>query len=330
MPVSTDQALPRQPRRGLGASTTLAAGNQPAAGGTLRQIVAPGWEPVVAELVSRLRGGGLADEGPRGAFIVKQGQHRTVYRLAIAGQSLIVKHYPCSHWRGRLKHLVRGSTARREWHKTLAAAERGIDTIELVACLEQYTWGLCGDSYLVSRELPAAQPLDLYLAELAQRETLPHQPSDRRRIIDQLARFTAAVHRAGILHDDFHAGNILWQQNEQAAAPSRLVLIDLPGARLGAPLDWRHTRRGLAMLATSLGGIAQGTDIIRFFMYYLRERPDLRLDHRAGLLQLEQHTRSHAQRILRGRDGRSLRTNRDFRAIKSKAGRAHAIHDFPT
>ena len=47
-------------------------------------------------------------------------------------------------------------------------------------------------------------------------------PGELRRFASSLKRFTADLHRAGVDHDDFHAGNILLQGAEQRVVDTAL------------------------------------------------------------------------------------------------------------
>jgi tRNA A-37 threonylcarbamoyl transferase component Bud32 len=72
---------------------------------------------------------------------------------------------------------------------------------------------VCGravrDNYLVTEAIHPACSVQQYVVE-----HLPRLPEDvrqtmRRGLIEGLARFVAAIHRAGIIHNDFHVGNVL-------------------------------------------------------------------------------------------------------------------------
>src|SRR4051812_24101062 len=63
------------------------------------------------------------------AHVVKQGQHRTVYRVQLPGLDFHLKHYPLADTRAYLRQLVRPSKARTEHERTLAVAQRGVPTL---------------------------------------------------------------------------------------------------------------------------------------------------------------------------------------------------------
>jgi tRNA A-37 threonylcarbamoyl transferase component Bud32 len=276
---------------------------------------------------------------------VKEGLHRAVYRLDTPRGALFVKHDRCAGWRRRLRQFLGGSAAHREFHKTLAVAGRGVPTVMPVAWGERRRSGLPMESYFVSREVPDSHTLDEYLATV-----LPGLPpavgaGARRDLIGALARFTARMHQAGVFHGDFHAGNLLVRAPAESgnalagtdardssldSAAPRLYLLDLAGARLSGPLDWRRSCQSLAMLFTSTLRQATRTDRWRFWKTYLAARSDLRIpDTRAAATQVVARGQRHARRILSGRDDRCLKSNRDFQRLAAADGLAHAVRDFP-
>jgi tRNA A-37 threonylcarbamoyl transferase component Bud32 len=305
--------------------------------------------------------------------LVKNGLHRTVHRLDTPRGTLFVKHDRCSGWRRRARQFLGGSAARREWRKTLAVASRGVPTVTPVALGERRHSGVATDSYFVSEEVPDSQTLERYLTAVLPALPPAAAARARRNLVEALARFTAQVHRAGVFHNDFHAGNLLvrlppadsdgasgrhWQQvasgtgeghgqqvasgtgeghGQQVASGSgdiavpRLYLLDLAGARLSGPLDWRRSCQSLAMLFTSTLRQATRTDRWRFWKTYLAARSDLRIpDTRAAATQVVARGQRHARRILSGRDDRCLKSNRDFQRLAAADGLAHSVRDFPS
>lgn len=266
------------------------------------------------------------------ARIVKDGPHRTVYRVDLPARSVYVKHYRCRRWLRAARHLFRASSSRREWRGTREVARRGVATVEPVALGEERRGGLVADSFFVTAALPGTQALDRYIDAHLPRLPPRARAVARRMLVVALARFTAAAHRAGVDHDDLHTGNLLVQsQAAEADAPDdlpRLFLIDLPGVRLSGPLAWRRTRASLAALDATLLRRSSRAERWRFWQEYLRQRPELALgDARAAALEVAQRSRAHLRHVLRGRDDRALRANRDFQCLRSVAGRAWGTRD---
>src|SRR5438046_690106 len=87
------------------------------------------------------------------ACVVKQGPHRLVYRVELPGLRFYIKHNLVHDQRTWLRQLVRPSKARIEYDLALAAAGRGIPTIEPLALAEQETRLGTGESILITQSL---------------------------------------------------------------------------------------------------------------------------------------------------------------------------------
>lgn len=280
----------------------------------------PAWTDIVNEL--RAREPGEWAQLP-GAAVVKAGPHRVVYRIDRAARSVFVKHYRAADWRSFARALFRASAARREWRKSNEMARRGVPTIRPVAWGETRQSGIAVHNYFASAAIAGAVALDVYLHEVIPRFSRGEQARTRRRLVEQLAELAARAHRAGVWHDDFHAGNIL-------VAEGRLVLIDVPGVRLHRrALDWRRSRTSLAMLCSGLLPDGSTRERWRFWRAYFAARPELVLsDARGAAAEVFRAAHAHARRIFRRRDARAWETNRDFYRQRLAVGEAHAVRDF--
>ncbi len=268
--------------------------------------------------------------------VLKHGAHRTVYRVVLPNRSLFVKRYRRSRLADALGHLVRASAARREWHKAAEVTRRGIAAVHPVAWSEELAGGLVRDNYLVTEAVEPGLSLDRYVLEV-----LPGLPADtqqtaRQRLMEGVARFIAAIHQAGIVHDDFHPGNVLLRLDscdaDGSAACDRfeLCLVDLPGVRFSASLKWPAALRSLITWDAGWREQTSRGDRLRFLQAYLRARPDLDApDWQTAVQLLERGSRDYSRRVARRRDKRSLRTNRDFAALRFPGREAHGVRSVP-
>jgi tRNA A-37 threonylcarbamoyl transferase component Bud32 len=154
------------------------------------------------------------------AHVVKDGTHRTVYRVELPHRSFYLKHYRCRRLVQASRHLFRESASRREWRKVRQIHQRHVPTVAPVAVGEVRQHGLVRDSYFVSEAIPDSYPLKDFL-----REVLPNLPAEdragiRRRVVSQAARLCAQTHRSGIWHNDFHPGNLLVRLRDDAPVRS--------------------------------------------------------------------------------------------------------------
>ncbi|HEX6987242.1 MAG TPA: lipopolysaccharide kinase InaA family protein, partial [Planctomycetaceae bacterium] len=215
--------------------------------------------------------------GPRGlrleewlaagvAAVVKHGPHRTVYRLSLPSGTYYLKHYRLAGPRAWLQNNLRPCRAYREAAASARVRAAGIETADLAAAGRRVTGPFSRDSYVLSREVPGVVPLDECLGE--QGASSPRATAERRalrrNLIERLAALTASLHRRGLFHADYHAGNVLVRADGDAV---RLWLIDLHPlrpARMTAKRRWAM----LGMLAASLSPHATRSDRRRFLKAY--------------------------------------------------------------
>ena len=298
--------------------------------GDLCWLALPDWEPVLFG-AEGLR---LDEWHAEGRLrVVKHGAHRTVSHVAVPEGGFYVKQYRRDRLLDTVGHLVRPSAARREWLKTAEVARRGIPTVKPLAWAEQVCGRLVGDNYLITEAVESACSLEQYFVDRLPKLPRKARPTMRRRIVESTSRLVAAIHRAGVVHDDFHAGNVLVRaepcEGHDAEGPSpQLYLIDLPGVRFSGPLDWPASRESLIAFTAGWWPRTTRTERLRFWRTYLAERPDLDVpDERVATGQLEAGCRAYSRRVTRRRDRRALRTNRDYLSLRQGHAWAHGIAD---
>jgi tRNA A-37 threonylcarbamoyl transferase component Bud32 len=208
---------------------------------------------------------------------VKNGPHRTVYRLSLAGGNFYLKHFRTADARALLQNVVRPSKAEREFQAAGRIARLGLPTFEPVALGRLMRGGIVHDSFLVSREIPDAQPLDrLVIDELAPagrpapaRQVARRQSELRQKLAVALGVLAAKLHRAAVDHADFHAANVL--VGIEADGLPELWLIDLHNVRFRRALSKRERYDNLALLHQFFAGKSSRADRFRFYRAYLNE-----------------------------------------------------------
>ena len=158
--------------------------------------------------------------------LVKSSTVRTVARLAhpaaSGGTCVYVKHYRPKSAARRLLCLVRRTQAAQEWRMARALRLAGIPTCRVLAIAQRRRDPLHQESFLVSEEIPGAIKLWEYLDS---EEWRAADPEHKHGLIEELAGLVAALVRAGFLHGDFHAGNVLI--NPRRPGGQRLFVLDL-------------------------------------------------------------------------------------------------------
>jgi len=221
----------------------------------------------------------LVDGGATGAGVetVKTGPHRTVYRLSLKEGCFYLKHFRIADGKALVQNLVRPSKAEIEWRAAQQIARLGLPTFEPVALGRLSRSGIVHDSFLISREIPQAVPLDqLVAAELAPAGRAPaarasacRQSAIRQRLAVGLGELAARLHGAAVAHADFHAGNILVRIAPDSAL--NLWLIDLHKVHFRRALSVRQRHLNLALLHQYFAGKSSCSDRLRFYRAYRRE-----------------------------------------------------------
>jgi len=264
------------------------------------------------------------------AQVVKHGAHRIVYRVDLPDRAFYVKHYQSPHFARASRNLVRASASRREWRKVREMAKREISTIRPLAVCERSERVLVRDSYFVSEALTDSYPLDEFLASHLPRWPNETQAQILRQIAQEGARLCARLHRAGVWHNDLHAGNILLHVESSAPDTSRaevrLALIDVPGVRFSGPLKWRRSRANLASLEAGLCKWFPLSLRWQFLKIYTSARDDITMPSISqAAIEIKRAAINHSHRVLRSRDRRCLRNNRDFRRLETSHGRVYSF-----
>ncbi len=295
--------------------------------GGFRWSLAPGLQPSLLDdaglrLAEWLRAGQ--------AQVVKQGPHRIVYRVELPGLCFYLKHNRVSDARTWMRQLVRPSKARLEYQSALAVAARGVPTVAPLALGEQPPLR-GGESYFVTRGLDGCEPLNAFLAR-----SIPRLPPERRtrvrqRLADELGRLVGRIHDAGIVHNDFHAGNLLVHLDADDRVS--LFLIDLNAVRLGPALDWARSLENLVMLNSWFVPRVNRADRLRFWRAYFRARrmgtwgkgpcADKRYLRLAE--EIESRTWQFNWAAWVRRDRRCLKNNRYYRRLHASGLVGHAV-----
>jgi tRNA A-37 threonylcarbamoyl transferase component Bud32 len=262
------------------------------------------------------------------AHVVKHGPHRTVYRVALPGLSFYLKHNRTTDVGSWLKQWIRPSKARREYDRALGVAGRGIPTVAPLGLGER--WGPLGpgDSYLITRSLDGAEPLNCFIDQTLSQLASSRLTRFRHCLARDLGKFIAQIHDAGIVHNDLHAGNLLVriEPEDQLA----FFLIDLHAVQIGHPLGWRASRANLMIWSHWFMIRAGRADRLRFWHSYwtARRNGPATADFFNSARDLEERSWKSTLRLWKTRDRRCLVLNRSYEPIRSAEASGYIVRDF--
>ena len=259
------------------------------------------------------------------AIIVKQGTQRTVYRVELPGCVFFLKQHHLPDSATWLRQCLRPAKAKAEFDNLRELTRRGI------AVPEPLGWGQrpgplgVGESFLLTRALTDVVSLDVHLNSGS-----VDDPRTRQLLANDLARFIARLHDAGVRHDDLHSGNILVRVRDDAHL---FCLVDLDAVRLGAPLDRGESLAALARFTSALTPWSNRADRLRFLRAYVEARGWI--DAKADLAgprslfmlarEIEAEAWSHNLRFWANRDRRCFKTNRYYRRVKLGSVAGHVV-----
>lgn len=218
-------------------------------------------------------------------FVFHQGERRV---------SVYLKRHFRLPWPARMAATVnpdgRHSPGAAEWAHLERARALGVAVPEVVAVGERIgPWGGL-QSYLAVAELPGRE-LNEILPGL--RDSLGPEAfaALKRRIVPEMARMAAALHRARVFHKDLYLCHFFLDLERLARDPRdvALTLIDLH--RLGEHRlfadRWRW--KDLGQLLFSIEGVAgvEPRDVLRFWKHYKREAALKRPDWHARMIRLK-------------------------------------------
>ncbi|MCH7689248.1 MAG: hypothetical protein IH899_21665, partial [Planctomycetes bacterium] len=200
------------------------------------------------------------------AEIIKTGPHRTVYRLNLPSGRFYLKHYRIPDWRALFQNLFRPCKAELESNAAHRLRVLEINTFEPIALGKTYDFGLVKDSFLISREIENVETVQEFVQHTLSRLPESRQTVLRRHLALELGRLTARLHRGGLRHRDYHAGNLLMQVSPEQSV--KLWLIDLHAVSFCRQLTLRHIKRNLSLLNHFFSHDTTKTDRLRFFRSY--------------------------------------------------------------
>lgn len=256
-------------------------------------------DTILADWLDSASAGDMASTCDTIGIRIKDGAHRTVWRLEGPWGSIHVKRNPLHNLRAWARRCFRKSKAALEAHNAQRLSNRQVPTVEVLALGEESSWR--GASWIVTRTLSGGVGLDQVLVTPG--------AFNRVNMAVLLGQTIARMHGASAFHPDLHPGNLL------LTVDGTLHILDIHD------LEWTNPTlelriRNLVLLNRWFQLRCPAWDRYRFLRAYLNEWkrsdnfPDL--DPRAMARDIEKRTFTSNQKLWKGRDLRCLGNNRDF------------------
>jgi len=166
------------------------------------------------------------------------------------GEGVFLKRDRTKGWLELLKYLVFPSKGRKEWFIAYQLGKRNLNIPKPLGWMERVRWGLVKESYYLSKAIKSG----VSLAEVA--DILKDE-----KISAGLVKMVIRMHSSGLLHQDLHSGNFLWDGES-------FYLIDLHRARLLRSLSLNQRLWNLSHLFHSLRSIWGKEEHLRFLDQY--------------------------------------------------------------
>lgn len=158
------------------------------------------------------------------------------------GEHFVVKGFAVPSWWRRIIYAFVASKARRSF---IYAQRLGNLTPKPVAYKEVRRGGLLYESFYVSRISPCTH----VLKEVIKNKEFPN----RMQIFADFGRFTAELHKQGVLHADYSMGNVLF---EPTGSGTQFQLVDLNRMCFGQSIDCKKGCRNFERIDTDQEALA--------------------------------------------------------------------------
>jgi len=256
---------------------------------------------------------------------VKSGRQRIVYRVDLEEGPVYIKHFLVPDRRAKYRQWVRRGKGRNEGRRSLFLASIGVPTITPVALGEQRKRKFLFENYLVTLGIRDATPLDDFVENRLPMLAEPLQSHVRRKLAESLATMTARLHNAGLLHQDFHPGNVL-VRFATGTTPD-LVMIDLDALRRCRDVTWKVARQNLALLNQFFWLRSSRADRYRFLEAYLLGRSEAPPEIGGTARRIEESTRLWAERLWQRWGRRCQSSNKYFETFANDSAWGVASRD---
>lgn len=235
-----------------------------------------------------------------------------------------LKEYHLPNFLDGIKNLFL-SPAEREWDVARKITKREVPTFTPLAVGKFRRFGLLKKNYLISKSIDSAKPLKEYVPD-GYPDQVGGDVPEKRSVIEGLAQFVKDLHQKGILHQDFHSGNILMEKGDKGNV--YFYLMDLHRVKLQSTLTDRQRIQNLASLNTGFYQTTRKTEKLRFLKTYLKGDRTGEENYLRFVRLIEATTDKMMKKMWHKRDKRCMKSNKYFVPFKAGTYKGSINRDF--
>ena len=219
--------------------------------------------------------------------VYRELEGRRTLRTEVAGEGFFVKIHRGIGWGEIAKNLLSAKApvlgAGQEWRAIQRLQKAGVPTMTAVAYGEKGRNPADQHSFIITEELAPTVSLEDFSINWRMQ---PPEPRLKRALIDEVARMTGMMHRAGVNHRDCYICHFLLHTDKPVTADDfKLSVIDLHRAQTRPAITKRWRNKDLAALYFSALDIGlTRRDKLRFLKGYFMQPLRQILREEASLL----------------------------------------------
>jgi len=247
-----------------------------------------------------------------GGKVIKESQLRWAAILTLSsGRKIFIKRDKTKGWLEVFKYFILPSKGRKEWFMAYQLQKRNLAVSKPYGWMERVHQGLVKESYYLSEAIESG----VSLAEVA--DILKDE-----KISTELVKTVIRMHSSGLLHQDLHAGNFLWDGES-------FCLIDLHRARLLRSLSLNQRLWNLSHLFHSLRSIWGEKEHLRFLDQYFGGASISSQKKKEYLVKIHSSMDHLQKRQWKSRTKRCLKESTEFSVKKENGLTFYHRKDFP-
>lgn len=227
------------------------------------------------------------------------------------GERIFLKRDKTKDWVESLKYLLLPSRGKKEWFLSCRLRSENLNIPEPLGWLEKGVGGFLKESYFLSEAIGSGVS---FIEDAARAKA--HSS------IIELAKFLRKIHESGLLHQDLHAGNFLWNGDA-------LFLTDLHSAKILKTLSLNQRLWNLSQLFHSLRSSWGERERILFVEKYFEGDPVYSQDKERLFQKIQAFMDRLQKRQWQSRTKRCLKESTEFTVQREKGVRTLRRRDFP-